>query len=86
MTATNAAIKPDLFSVTEVELIYRNKSKPSERPPIKSAKDAYDLLLNTWDMNKIELLDQFKIVLLNRRNHCIGISRSLHGWDDRLRR
>ncbi|MEP7169622.1 MAG: JAB domain-containing protein [Bacteroidota bacterium] len=65
---------PTLFSVTEVELIYRNKTKPSNRRRITTSKDAYDLLLMSWEMNKIELIEQFKILLLDRSNSCIGIS------------
>lgn len=65
---------PDLFEVTEVEIIYRNKRKPSERPKITRSADAFDLLLQSWDMNKIELVEQFKIILLNRSNACIGIA------------
>ena len=63
----------NLFSVTEIELTYRNPLKHSERPKIRSSKDAYDLLLNAWDHNKIDLLEEFKIVLLDRSNGCIGI-------------
>jgi DNA repair protein RadC len=63
-----------LFQVTEVELIYRNKLAPCDRPQIKSSSYAYELLMMAWDMNKIELLEQFKIILLDRRNSCIGIS------------
>lgn len=64
----------NLFSVTEVEIIYRNKTKASDRRPVKSSQDAYQLLLMAWDMNKIELVEQFKIILLDRKNSCIGIA------------
>lgn len=69
----------DLFAVTEVELIYRNKQKACDRPRIIHSKDAYDILLRTWDMNKIELLEEFKILLLDRANNCIGISHLAKG-------
>jgi DNA repair protein RadC len=64
----------DLFSITEVELVYRNKQKSSERHKIKTSSNAYDLLINAWDMNRIELLEEFKILLLDRNNNCLGIS------------
>ena len=64
----------ELFSVTEIELIYRNRKKPNERPRITASKYAYDLFQQTWDQNKIELVEQFKIMLLDRNNACIGIS------------
>jgi DNA repair protein RadC len=60
--------------VTEVELIYRNKMPPSSRPSVKASDQAYDLLLKSWDMNKIELQEQFRVMLLDRKKSCIGIS------------
>lgn len=56
-----------------VELIYKSKIKPSQRPTIKSSKDCYDLLLQCWDQNKIEFVEQFKILLANKANRVLGI-------------
>lgn len=64
----------ELFAVTEVELIYRNPKKSKDRPHITESSKAYDLFIQTWDQNKIELLEQFKIMLLDRKNSCIGVS------------
>lgn len=69
----NAKAKPTP-EFTEVELIYRSKTKASERQKITTSKDAYDLLMKAWDENKIDLVEQFKIVLLDRNNSCMGIS------------
>lgn len=65
---------PSLFQVTEVELIYRNKVSPADRPEVNSVEKAYNLLMSVWDMNKIELVEQMRILLLDRKNRCIGIS------------
>src|SRR5690554_574319 len=62
-----------LYQVSEINLTYRPKFKASERPKVTSSKDAYDILYNNWDLGKIELLEQFKILLLNRANNVIGI-------------
>ena len=59
--------------VSEVKLIYKNKVKPSERPLIKSAKECYELLRLTWDENKMEFVEQFKVVLMNRAQRVLGI-------------
>ena len=64
-----------LFSVTEVELTYRNKISPKDRPVVTNSQQAYDLLIQAWDMNKIELLEEFIILLLDRQNRCIGLSK-----------
>lgn len=68
-----------LFSLTEVELIYRNKVKACDRPIVQTSASAYNVLLNAWDMNKIELLEEFMILLLDRSNHCLGISKISQG-------
>lgn len=62
-----------LYQVSEINLSYQPKFKASERPQITSSKDAYDVLYNNWDLDKIQMLEQFKIILLNRTNKVIGI-------------
>jgi DNA repair protein RadC len=62
-----------LNMVTEVELVYKSKVKPSERPQLKTSKDSYQLLLQTWDPNKVEFVEQFKVILMNRANRVLGI-------------
>lgn len=62
-----------LNKIAEVELIYRSKVKTSERPYIRSSNDGYDLLIKTWDENKINFVEQFKVLLLNRSNRVLGI-------------
>ncbi|WP_316809133.1 JAB domain-containing protein [Pedobacter agri] len=62
-----------LFNLAEIEISYKPKFKPVERPQIDSASKAYKILLNNWDLNKIELVEEFKIILLNRRNRVLGI-------------
>ncbi len=62
-----------LNTVAEIELVYKSKVKPSERPRITSTKEAYQLLLQTWDANKIEFVEQFKVVLMNRAHRVLGI-------------
>jgi len=53
-------------TVSEIELIYKTKIKSSERPQIKSSKDAYKLALSAWDYNKIEFFEQFKVLFMNQ--------------------
>lgn len=60
-------------TITEIELIYKSKVKASERLQIKSSRSAYDLVLSTWDSDKIELLEQFKILLLNNACKVLGL-------------
>jgi DNA repair protein RadC len=62
-----------LTTVAEVELIYKSKVRPSDRPLVTSSKSCYQLLLQTWDENKIDFVEQFKVLLLNRSNRVLGI-------------
>ncbi len=45
----------------------------SQRSVIKSSKDAYDLLQQNWDLNTLEYVEEFKLLLLNRANAVLGI-------------
>ena len=64
----------DVNRVAEVELIYKNSVKSSLRPEVSSSYSAYKIFSNTWDLEKIELQEQFKIMFLNRANKVLGIS------------
>lgn len=57
----------------EIKLIYINPKKASELPIINTSKSAYETLLASWDKDTIELIEQFKVMLLNRGNRLIGI-------------
>lgn len=61
------------YQVAEIQLIYKSNVKPSLRPKINCSKDAYHVLIETWDENKIDLLEQFKVMLTNRANKVLGI-------------
>lgn len=66
-------IQFSLFQVAEINVTYKPKFKASERPAISSSKDVYNILYQNWDINKLELLEQFKVLLLNRANKVLGI-------------
>jgi len=60
-------------TVSEIELIYKSKVKAIDRPTIRSSSDAYQLFLEHWDKNKIEYVEQFKTMFLNRANRVLAI-------------
>src|SRR4051812_3199112 len=61
-----------LYNLAEVELIYKTKVKASERPQVSSPKDAFNILIRLWDENKIEFVEQFEVLFLNRANKVLG--------------
>ncbi|MBS1979206.1 MAG: DNA repair protein [Bacteroidetes bacterium] len=62
-----------LERVAEIKLSYRTKVRPSERVPVTSSRDAYNLLMRHWDQKLIEFLEQFKVILLTRSNKALGL-------------
>ncbi|MBN8650570.1 MAG: JAB domain-containing protein [Cytophagales bacterium] len=61
------------YQVAEVQLVYKSKVKPSQRPKITSSRDAQQIFMSCWDESKLELAEQFKVMLLNRANKVLGI-------------
>ncbi|CAH0185751.1 MULTISPECIES: RadC family protein [unclassified Pedobacter] len=61
------------FKVAEVEVSYRSNYNITERPKINSSQDAYKVLMQHWQLGKIELLEEFKVILLNTSNRVLGI-------------
>ncbi len=65
--------KINLFKISEIELTYKRKVKACDRPKVSCSKDAYKLFRENWDDLTINLQEEFKILLLDRNNHCMGI-------------
>ncbi|MBS1918261.1 MAG: JAB domain-containing protein [Bacteroidetes bacterium] len=61
------------YQIDEVELIYRSKMKASERPKVLSSKEAYEFLKENWNADRINLQEEFKILLLSRASKVLGI-------------
>src|SRR5215217_2806499 len=68
-----------LFQVSEITVSYHPKFKAYERPKVSSAKQAYEILFNNWNLNKIEFVEQFYVLLLNSANNVIGMSEIASG-------
>jgi DNA repair protein RadC len=63
----------DIKGVSEVTLIYKTTVKPKDRIKITSSKDAYQLLLDSWNKNTIEYIEEFKLLLMNWSNAVLGM-------------
>ena len=71
--------QPSWCKVAEVELVYKTKVKASERLCVRSSHDSYCILKEIWDENKINMLEQFKVLLLNRANRVVGVYQASSG-------
>jgi DNA repair protein RadC len=66
-------MEQNLFTVAEVQLVYKSKVRASERPKITISQDAFKVLKTHWNHETIEFIETFKVVLLNRANRVLGI-------------
>ena len=58
----------------EVQLIYRNKTKASDRQSVKNARDAYHILRDSWNMDEINLLEECKVLLLDNQLKLMSVA------------
>jgi DNA repair protein RadC len=61
-------------NISEVKLVYRTKIKASERLQVKSSRDAFEIFMSAWDLDSIEHVEEFKLMLLTRSNKVLGIA------------
>jgi len=64
---------PNLNQVAEVSLNYKSNCDITNRPKVTCSKDSYDLLINNWNNEQLELREEFKVLLLNRANKVLGL-------------
>ena len=66
-------------TIAEIELSYKPRKVQTTKKKITNSEDAYSVFLETWDKSKIELLEEFKVVLLNNSNEILGICKLSSG-------
>jgi DNA repair protein RadC len=67
------------LKIAEVELIYKTKVKASERPKITNSAQSHEVLRAAFDLDKIEHVEMFYILLLNRNNKVLGVKKISEG-------
>ncbi|WP_342662027.1 JAB domain-containing protein [Echinicola vietnamensis] len=77
MDSNNKDIVPN--QVAEIVLSYKANSKVSQKPQITSSLTANRILRANWDESKIEFIEEFKVILLNRANRVLGIINASSG-------
>lgn len=65
-------------NIAEITINYRNKVKLTEAPKIGDSYDAYQVLKNAWS-DRIEHIEEFVILLLNRANKVLGLVKISQG-------
>lgn len=62
-----------LYQVAEIQVSYHPKLLGGEAYKIRGSGDAYDILMDFWDLTQIEYKEDFFVIYLNRANRVIGI-------------
>ena len=60
-------------NISQITLSYKNKVKAKDRPKISSSKDAHQLFRENWNDLTVNLFEEFKILLVDNNNRCLGI-------------
>ena len=59
-------------TISEIQIKYQPLAK-EKRVKVTNSNQVYELLKQNWDLDTIELQEEFKILLLNRANEVLGI-------------
>ena len=57
--------------IAEIQVSYHSTNK--EKQKISSSKSAFEILKSNWNNGRLELQEEFKVILLNRSNIVLGI-------------
>jgi len=63
----------DFYNIPEITLTYKTNFKASERPIVTCLEDACNFFRQVWDDNRIDMVEEGKLLLLNRGNRVIGL-------------
>ena len=71
----------DLYNVSEVKITYETNNTNKKKLKVNSSVKIYELMMKNWE--QIEYRETFKILLLDRAYHALGINTvSLGGLSD----
>ncbi len=57
--------------ISEIDIVFKKKIKSSELPVITKSEEANKILRGIWS-SRIELCEEFILLLLNNANKCLG--------------
>jgi len=59
--------------ISEIKVKYQPVKLENGNIKIRNSDDAYKVLLNHWNLDTIELQEEFKVLLLNNSNEVLGV-------------
>jgi len=60
-------------NIAEIEVKYKLNGVDTKRVKITKSRDAYEAFISKWNMDTIQLQEEFKVLLLNRTNEVLGV-------------
>lgn len=67
------ARKNNWYEVAEIKLSYSGNVKASERPKVNCSRQVFEVFSEAWDADRMEFVEDFKVMLLSRANRVLGI-------------
>jgi DNA repair protein RadC len=67
-------MKNNIKKIEHIELVYRNKTKASDRPKVTNSNQAYSLLRKDWNDDTINLVEEFKLMAFDRQLRLMSIA------------
>ncbi|RYY00588.1 DNA repair protein [bacterium] len=64
----------ETYQVAEIEISYKPKFKAQQRPQVSQSEQAYNIFIQQWDKGRLELLEEFKVLLLNTNHRVLGVA------------
>ena len=68
-----------LYKVAEISVSYSRNQKIDEMTQINKPETCDKLFRESWNMGKMDLQEQFKVMFVNRANRCLGIYEAATG-------
>ncbi|MEM6846153.1 MAG: JAB domain-containing protein [Bacteroidota bacterium] len=65
--------------IAEVRVAYSHRVKDSDRYKIACSDDAIEVLRSRWKKNRIQYVEEFKVILLDRGNRVLGVYTASQG-------
>lgn len=65
--------------ISEIKIKYNPIKLDNGNTKIRNSEDAYNVFLNHWDKDILELQEEFKVLLLNNSNEVLGVYQMTKG-------
>nr|WP_294943699.1 JAB domain-containing protein [uncultured Mucilaginibacter sp.] len=61
------------YCLNEIQVSYKSPAPFKQMVTVRRSEEAYNLLHSLWDQNRIELVEDFKVLMLNRASKVLGV-------------